>query len=180
MKINFVTSNINKLREIEAILGIKLNQIDIDIDEIQDVDVEKVVKHKAELAFEKIKEPVLVEDTGLYIIAWEGFPGALIKWVLKSMGLEKFCRALNDFDRSAFAKTCFAYFDGKKVLVFDGVVRGMIAEKPQGDTNFGWDPVFIPQGKSKTFAQMSSEEKNKISMRKKAVEKLKKFLEKKF
>ena len=121
----FITSNKNKLREFEAILGMKLEQIEIDLEEIQDIEVEKVVEHKVLEAYEKVGKPVIVEDTGLYIEAWDGFPGALAKWVGKTIGFQSVPTMLHG-DRSASAKTIVGYYDGNRMELFEGKVEGYI------------------------------------------------------
>ena len=176
MKLYFVTSNDNKLREAEQILGKKIEKIDLDIDEIQTIDVEEVVKDKAHKAYDVVKKPVFVEDTGLYFTGMKGFPGALIKWLLKSVGTEGICKAVDGFDRKAVAKASICLYDGKKYNIFTGEVKGSITKKPIGSSNFGWDPVFQPEGYDKTFAEMPAEEKNRISHRKLAFMKMKNFL----
>lgn len=177
MPIYFITSNENKVKEAEAILGRKLSKIALEIDEIQEIEVEKVVKDKARKAYLKTKNPVLVEDTAFYLEAWNGFPGALIKWLLKTVGNKGICKLMEkEKNRNVTAKTCFCLCDGKKFNIFTGELKGKIPAKPKGETGFGWDPIFIPQGYKKSFAEMSREEKNQISMRKLALEKLKKFL----
>jgi non-canonical purine NTP pyrophosphatase (RdgB/HAM1 family) len=167
----FVTSNKNKIKEAEEILGIKLKHIDLDIQEIQSIDVEDIVKDKAVKAFNVIKKPVLVEDTGLFIKDWRGFPGALIKWVLKTMGIKEFSRlALN---KKAVAACAACVSDGKKFIIAVGKVEGKIV-RPRGISGFGWDSIFQPKGYNKTFAQL---DKQKISHRRKALIKLRKNLE---
>ncbi|MDD5192636.1 MAG: RdgB/HAM1 family non-canonical purine NTP pyrophosphatase [Candidatus Nanoarchaeia archaeon] len=175
--IYFITSNENKVKEAEAILNKKLERINLDVEEIQALEVEEVVKHKAKKAYQIIKNTVLVEDTGFYIEAWNNFPGALIKWMLRSLGNKGICKALQDKNRKVTVKTCYCLYDGKKFHIFIGQLKGKMPKKPRGKTNFGWDPIFIPENSKKTFAEMSAEEKNKISMRKLALEKLRKFLE---
>ena len=172
----FITSNKNKLREFEAILGMKLEQIEIDLEEIQDIEVEKVVEHKVLEAYEKVGKPVIVEDTGLYIEAWDGFPGALAKWVGKTIGFQNVPTMLHG-DRNAYAKTIVGFYDGNHLELFPGKISGTIPEKAKGESGFGWDPIFIPHGHERTFAEMSADEKNAVSMRRLALEELKKFLE---
>ena len=174
----FVTSNANKLREASAILGRELSQSDLEIKEIQALEVKDVVREKAREAYLILKKPVLVEDTGLYIKRLKGFPGALIKWVLGAIGNEGICGLLpQGADRSAYAETGLCLYDGKEFRTFFGRVDGKIAASPRGATNFGWDPVFQPDGHERTFAEMSAEEKNAVSMRAAAFAKLKEYLE---
>ena len=175
METYFVTSSEDKVREAESILGVKLKRANLDLKEIQSLSVEEVATDKAKRAFDIIRKPVIVEDTGLYIEALNGFPGALIKWVLKTIGNEGLCKLVGE-NRKALAKTCICFFDGKKLQSFIGELEGIIAEKPRGERGFGWDPIFIPKGYDKTFAELSEEEKNNISMRKIAFLKLKEFL----
>jgi len=177
-KIYFVTSNKNKLKEAEDILELKLNQINLDLIEVQEIETAEVVKQKAKTAFDLIKKPILVEDTGLYIEKWNGFPGALIKWMLKTIGNRRICELLGK-NRKAFVKTCFCLYNGKNFNIFTGELKGKIPNKPKGKSGFGWDPIFQPNNYSETFAQMSQQEKNKISMRKIALTKLKDFLKNK-
>lgn len=172
----FVTSNKNKLREFEEILGIRIEQIEVDLEEIQEIQVEKVVERKVLEAYEKVGKPVIVEDTGLYIEAWRGFPGALAKWAGKTIGFEKIPKMLEG-ERAAYAKTIVGYYDGNHLELFEGKINGKIPEEAKGTSGFGWDPIFIPEGHIKTLAEMTREEKNEVSMRREALEKLKKFLE---
>lgn len=177
MNIYFVSTNRNKLKEIEEILGFKLRYINLNLSEIQAVEVEKVVEHKVKQAFKKIKKPVIVEDTGLYFDAWNGLPGALIKLFGKRIGYQNLGNLLKK-NKKAIAKTVIAYFDGKNYKKFIGSIKGKISRKAKGKRNFGWDIIFIPNGYKKTFAQMTGKEKNSISMRRIALEKMKSFLEK--
>ncbi len=168
----FVTGNQNKLKEFEAILGIKLNHTDLDLDEIQSIDVEEVAIHKAKQAYQLLKESVIVEDTGLYFEELNGLPGALVKFFVKKLTLDQICSLVKE-NRKATAITCIAYFDGKEVQVFRGETKGEIATGPRGNTNFGWDPIFIPEGSNQTFAEISFEEKQYSSMRGEAIKRLK-------
>ena len=173
----FATSNHQKLKEFESILGIKLNHSDLDLDEIQSVDVEEVAIHKAKQAYELLKEPVIVEDTGLYFEELNGLPGALIKFFVKKLTLDQICSLVKE-NRSATAITCIAYFDGNELKIFKGETKGEIAKEPRGTNGFGWDPIFIPEGYSQTFAEITSEEKEDKFMRKEAIKKLKHNIDK--
>lgn len=177
-EIIFVTSNKNKAAEVEAILGIKVNAKELDLREIQSTKVEEVALEKAKQAYEELDRPVMVEDTGLYLKALNGFPGALVKWLMGTIGPGGICRLVEGKTREAEARTCVCLYNGWEPLVFSGGLQGTIADKPRGEKRFGWDPIFIPEGSQKTFAEMDPEEKNKISMRRMALEKMREHLNK--
>ncbi len=177
MDVCLVTSNMHKLKEAEYVLGVKLKYINYELDELQSLSVERVVKHKAISAYLRFKRPLLVEDTGLFIYSLGGFPGALIKCLVQSAGTEKICRIVDSCDsRGAYAKTAVAFSNGKKTNVFVGRIEGSIALHPKGGNGFGWDSIFIPKGSMHTFAEMSLQEKSRISMRRKAFAKFSKFM----
>ena len=173
-KLKFVTSNADKVREASCILESPLDQVSgLEIDEIQASDVRKVVAHKAQQAFDKLKCPVLVEDSGLSFTAWNGLPGALIKWFEISVGCQGLLKMLEGFEnREAFAVCVAAIFDGQKMLLGEGEIRGKISLSIKGVNGFGWDVIFIPDHHEKTFAEMNFREKNAISHRRVAFEKL--------
>jgi len=176
-KIIFATTNENKIREASEILRIKIIPKELKIDEIQTFDPVECVKKKAETAFNLAKTPILVEDTSLFFNAWGRLPGVFIDYFMKSLGNEGILKLLStEKNRVAIAQTSLCYFDGKKAIITKGVVKGSIAKKIKGDQGFGWDPIFIPEGRNKTFAEMASSEKNSLSMRKIALEALKKKL----
>lgn len=174
----FVTGNHQKLKEFEEILGIKLNHSDLDLDEIQSIEVEEVAEHKARQAYELLKEPVIVEDTGLYFEELNGLPGAFIKFFVKKLTLERIASLIKE-NRKARAVTCIAYFDGEELKTFIGETKGEVVEGPKGENGFGWDPIFIPEGYERTFAELTDEEKTSRFMRKEAIKKLKDFFDKK-
>ena len=178
MDIIFATSNINKVREASNILGFKLRSSHVKLDEIQSVSVVEVAKHKAFQAYAVLKQPVVVEDTGLFINGLNGFPGPLVKLVIDRLGPGGLCRIVNCCsNRKAYADTCVAFCDGSLAKTFIGRTYGTIATKPKGEGGFGWDSVFIPNGHSKTFAEMTLEEKVSLSMRSMAFLKFERFLE---
>jgi len=169
----FATTNKNKLIEAESILGYKLSQLEIEILEPQEVDVEVVIKAKAKDAYKIAGEPVLVEDTSLELRSWGRLPGALVKWFLKEVGNDGIIRMADASEnRNAVAKSSVGYFDGLNTHIFTGEIKGKISKTLRGDNGFGWDSIFIPEGREKTFAEMSPDEKNAVSMRKIAFKKM--------
>jgi len=154
----FVTSNEHKVREVSAILGVDLERADLDVPEIQGLDVGEVAATKARTARELLESPdapMVVEDAGLIVEAWNGFPGALTKWLIGSVGTDGIARMLSAYaDCSARAVCAVAVADEKAVEVFRGEVSGSIAPEPRGEHGFGFDPIFVPEGQNLTYAEM--------------------------
>lgn len=158
--------------------------------ELQGESLEEIAREKGRLAWEQLKhvsgcEGVLIEDTALGFDALGGLPGAYIKWFLGAAGRESLCRMLDGFGpegRGAAATCTLVLFkaDGE-CRVFAGVTRGRIAKHPQGPVDsFGWDPIFIPDdgnAEGKSYAQMTTEEKNAISHRSRALQQLREYLQ---
>ncbi|MFT4037655.1 MAG: non-canonical purine NTP pyrophosphatase [Thermomicrobiales bacterium] len=173
----FVSGNAGKAREVAAILGFTLERLEADVPEIQTLDVAEVVREKAQAAYALAGRPVLVEDTGLYLAALNGLPGALVKWFVSTVGPAGICAMLPPgAPRAAIARTAVALHDGDDVLVLTGEVPGQITLAPRGEHGFGWDPIFLPDGAPGTFAEMAQAEKNRYSMRRLALEQLRERL----
>jgi inosine triphosphate pyrophosphatase len=178
--LTFVTGNPNKLDEVKNILGqfIPLQSQDIDLPELQG-EPEEISREKCKLAVAQVKGPVIIEDTCLCFNALKGLPGPYIKWFLEKLGHDGLNRMLSGFeDKSAYALCTFSFCagPGEEPVVFAGKTDGHIVP-PRGPANFGWDPIFLPDGFDQTYAEMPKETKNTISHRGKALEKLKKWLE---
>jgi XTP/dITP diphosphohydrolase len=180
MRLRFLSSNPLKVAEVEAILG--LTSVDVipvarKVEEIQSPDIEMLVRDKCIRAFRLIGRPVFVEHTGLYIDALNGFPGGLTQIFWDTVGAEQVSRLFGALDRSgAVARTHIGYCDGCRVHRFEGEVRGRIAPEPRGEADRQWDRVFVPDGEERTFAEMG-EAKNEVSMRRRALDALVRFLE---
>jgi non-canonical purine NTP pyrophosphatase (RdgB/HAM1 family) len=170
----FVTSNVNKLREAEAVLGRTLAHRGLDVEEIQSLDLVEVVRHKAAVAHDHISGPVLVEDTSLELRGLDGFPGPLIRWLLASVGPAGICRIVTAFGNPDATVRCIVLAtDGVDEAMGIGVVHGRIVPSPRGDQGFGWDSTFAPaDGDGRTYGEMTDDEKNRISHRKRAFEAL--------
>ena len=178
-KLHFATINKDKLKEASEILKRRIIGIPGDVEEIQSMDLEKVATQKATGYYQVLKKPLFVEDVALSFSALKGLPGAYINDFSKVLGNDGLIELLkNKKDRKAVASTVIAYIpEAGKVYKFKGVVKGTIAKKPRGDNGFGWDAIFIPNGEKRTFAEMTLKEKNKYSMRKKALEKFSNWIE---
>ena len=171
-----ITSNKNKLAEINKILKAKHELSTIDIPEIQSLDLDEVITAKAKSAYEKIKKPVLVEDISLEIKALNGLPGTFVKFFLAALGTEGTVALLGDKKTDTKVTNATALYDGKNLKIFKGSTYGTLSRKNRGVNGFGFDKVFIPKGYKQTYAEMSLALKNKISHRAKALRKLKQYL----
>jgi XTP/dITP diphosphohydrolase len=169
-RIALITGNAGKAAEYAAMLGIDVTPAKADLTEVQSLDVAVVAARKAADAYAQLGDPVLVDDSGLTIHAWNGLPGALVAWFLDSVGAQGMAAGLTD--RRATVTTAFGYADADGLQVFSGTVNGSLATEHRGTSGFGYDPIFIPDTDPghRTYAQMTSEEKNKISYRRHAVE----------
>jgi XTP/dITP diphosphohydrolase len=184
MRALFVTTNEDKRREAQRILGVELVDAALgpqDVPEIQALDFAEVAVHKARSAYDALGRPpypVIVEDSGLVIGAWNGLPGALTKWFLLSVGNEGILRMLCGQDRSARAVCAVAVADASgDVRVFRGEITGEISPEPRGERGFGWDPIFVPRGSGFTYAEMG-ENKHEDSHRARAFRQVRGWLEK--
>lgn len=161
-----VSSNPNKGIEAERILGVPLLRVSIALPEIQAASVEEITRHKLETARTKGYSRLIVEDVSLGFDELGNFPGPYVKWLLEAAGgkgLAAIAYALNN--RAAKALCCVAYWDGKEGYVFHGETAGEVLVTPRGERHFGWDAWFLPSGSSRTFAEMSDDEKDELSHR---------------
>lgn len=184
-EITFVTGNKKKLDEVIQILGedddfpYKLISKKLDLPELQGDPIE-VSKLKCEYARKYIDGPIIVEDTSLCYNSLNGLPGVYIKWFLEKIGLEGLNNIISAYnDKSAYAQCIFSFTvgneDKNKIYTFSGITNGSIVS-PRGPLNFGWDPIFQPDGYDQTYAELGKDIKNKISHRSKSLKLLKKFL----
>ena len=188
MKLIFASNNTNKLKEIKAlvpphiqVLSLQDIQFDIEIEETGNT-LQENAAIKARRIFELTGEACFADDSGLMVDALDGQPGvksaryagepsdnlANIHLLLKNLQ--------NTEDRNARFQTVVCYKDAEQEHFFKGEVVGHITNEMHGNNGFGYDPIFIPAGYTKTFAEMAAEEKNKISHRKNAIAQLVAFL----
>lgn len=172
----FITGNKNKFAEVRAVIPY-VEQLEIDLDEIQETDARAIIEHKMREALKHHPGPFMIEDTSLYIESLNGLPGPLIKWFMQKLGVDGISALVDKYEnRKAEAKTLIGYArNPSEIYFFEGSIKGEIV-RPSGETSFGWDPIFKPEGYDKTFQQMTREEKNAISMRRIAAQKLEEFL----
>lgn len=179
MELRFLSGNNYKINEVQKILGeIGINVIPYaaKIEEIQTEDEQKLIRDKLLKAFEMIGRRLFVEHTGLYLESMNGLPAGLTQIFWDRLQADKFSEIFGSLpNKTLIAKTIIGYCDGINIHYFDGEVKGNVSREPKGDRSFQWDCVFIPEGYKQTFAELG-EEKNKISMRKIALDKFSKYL----
>ncbi|WP_297468990.1 XTP/dITP diphosphatase [Thermococcus sp.] len=173
MRLAFVTSNPGKVEEARKYfepLGIEVYQLRFEYPEIQADTLEEVAEYGVMWLAERIKEPFFLDDSGLFVESLNGFPGVYSAYVYRTLGYQGILKLLEgETNRRAHFKSVIAYWDGELHL-FTGRVEGEITTEPRGKFGFGFDPVFKPHGFDKTFAEMTTEEKNRISHRGRALE----------
>jgi len=189
----FASNNKHKLEEVRSILGPDfrvLSLIEINVhEELPETKntFEENSHQKAEYLFEKINLPCFADDSGLEVEALHGEPGV---FSARYAGLQK-----NDEDniqlllknlkgvenRKAQFRTVITFIDQQgNVNFFSGIIKGTLLEEKRGISGFGYDPIFVPVGHTRTFAEMHADEKNSMSHRSIAVKKLEEFLKEKY
>jgi XTP/dITP diphosphohydrolase len=172
MRLLFITSNPGKVEEARKYfepLGVRVHQLHLEYPEIQADTLEEVAEYGARWLAERVREPFFLDDSGLFVEALKGFPGVYSAYVYRTIGYQGILKLLSgESNRKAYFKSVIAYWDGE-VHIFTGRVDGEITEEPRGKGGFGFDPIFRPEGFEKTFAEMTTEEKNMISHRGRAL-----------
>ena len=187
----FATNNQHKAEEIQSAIGdlievISLQQagINIDIPEPHDT-LEENASEKSHIIHQLTGMNCFSEDTGLEVEALNGEPGVKsARYAGEDKAFDKNTEKLlselgNNKNRKAKFRTVISLISDEKEYLFEGICEGEISTERKGEKGFGYDPVFIPEGSNKSFAEMSMEEKNKFSHRKKAADKMILFLKKK-
>jgi XTP/dITP diphosphohydrolase len=176
-----VTSNEGKFREAERILagvGRDVEMLSIEYPEIQGESLKEVVLFGLNWLSQKIEGDVLIEDSGLFIESLGGFPGVFSSYTYKTLGLDGVLELMrSERNRNAHFESCIGFLFEGETRTFSGKCEGAIPEQERGVKGFGYDPIFIPRGESRTFGEMDTDEKNRISHRGKAFQKLISFLQ---
>jgi non-canonical purine NTP pyrophosphatase (RdgB/HAM1 family) len=157
----FVTGNSRKMRDLKQALdqfGIEAEQLQIQIDEIQSNDGQKVAMAKAKAAFRAAGRPVLINDSYWSIPALRGFPGAYMSSVVKWLAAEDFLKLMEGkADRSICCTETLVYFDGKRSKVFGKDFWGNLTHEPRGETHHSIDKIIVFNGQDKTVAEWEQE-----------------------
>lgn len=162
VRATLVTSNPHKFSEIRAILapyGIRLDRWDRALPEPQAATIEEVLGAKLRALPSRAGRYLLVEDSGISFEGLGGFPGVYSAYAYATLGLDGLLRALRGRPREARFVTVAGVRLGKRSWRFRGETRGRAAVRLRGDHGFGYDPIFIPEGERRTFAEMTESEK---------------------
>ena len=161
-----VTANPGKLDEARRLVGPALESVAIDLPEPQSLDMVAILEAKAQAAWAQVRRALVVEETGLELLALRGFPGPLVKWMLHATGAEGIARtALALGEPRATARCMLLHYDGKEATFAEGETRGRLVMPPRGEAGFGWDPVFQAEGSDRTYGELPAAEKDRISHR---------------
>lgn len=188
-KLVFATNNKHKLEEIRAILGSKIDILSLDdINCHEDIPetaetLEGNAQIKAQFVYDHYHLDCFADDTGLEVEALNGAPGVFSARYAGGEGhdseanMKKLLSEMQDkTNRKARFRTVIAFIEQGEIRLFEGIVNGCITEERHGESGFGYDPIFRPEGFSETFAEMGNEAKNQISHRANAVKKLCEYL----
>lgn len=181
MIVRFVTGNRGKAKEAAEVLaaqGVQVEAVSAHVPEIQADSLEEVALAKAEALRGRIRAPYFVEDAGLFIDGLKGFPGVYSSYVFRTLGNAGVLELLRKAPRRGARFRAVAAFVGGSdpPRLFVGECRGAIAPSPRGVNGFGFDPIFVPRGGSRSFAQMDAHAKSHRSHRGRALRSLARFL----
>ena len=186
MKLTFITTNRHKFEEITDILKpypIELSWLNRKYDEDNDYPIDEIAKMAAKKLAEELKAPISLEDTGLFLEAYPGFPGPGPKFAINTLGYKGFFKLLDGESHKAYFQTFAAYCEPEKEpIVFEGRMNGHFIDEIRNEDRdmMPYDHFFVPEGYGdKTLSEISLGEKSTISQRGEAFRKLGDFLAKK-
>ncbi len=176
MKLRLVTSNKHKLEEYRqglSLLGLEVEHLDVECDEIQTDTLQKVVRACLEQLKRDGHRNFMLDDSGLFVPSLNGFPGVYSAYVMQTIGCQGMLRLLGGLDRQAYFECCIGVCS-EELGEFAVTARspGRIIEEERGNDGFGYDPIFVPEGRELTFAEMKMEMKNECSHRGRAMTEL--------
>ena len=172
----FVTSNPNNVLEVRGILGeygITFEHLNLRYPEIQSDSLHQIASASARYLYRRLKCPLFVEDSGIFVDSLNGFPGPYSSYVQKTIGNPGILKLMESVPcRGSRFESVVAYIKSADDLhLFSGIVEGSISKKMKGK-EWGFDPIFIPLGSTQTYAEMGIEAKQKLSHRRAAIERL--------
>jgi non-canonical purine NTP pyrophosphatase (RdgB/HAM1 family) len=172
----FITGNAGKFREVQAVIP-DIEQLKLDLDEIQSLDPQAVIEHKLAQAAGLHDGEFMVEDTTLTLNCIKPLPGTFAKWFETGLGIPRLYELVSHYDdQTAACRVTIGYRDALgQISYYDAECHGTIVE-PRGTNGFGFDPIFIADGQTKTNAELTAAEKNAFSARGQAARKLASYL----
>ncbi|MBY8998928.1 MAG: XTP/dITP diphosphatase [Candidatus Thorarchaeota archaeon] len=169
-----VTQNQHKLKELTPLFkkyDVEFDTTSLEKHEIRSESIEEIAREAVKVAFETLQKPVVVDDTGFFVDSLNGFPGSYASIVLNFIGFEGILRLMShNENRASEFMTAVGYYDGQHLESFVGTMSGVVAHEPAGEDGFGYDPIFVPEGYTKTYAELTLDEKVGISHRTRAFE----------
>lgn len=165
--VTFITGNQDKADNLSRLLGVPLAHKNIELDELQSLNMDEVIGHKAKEAYRALHAAVLVDDVSMWFDELDGLPGPFIKFFVGAKnGAENLCRMADGLpSRRATARAYFGLYDGTKMTILHGEIHGKIAEHPLGTNGFsyGWDSIFCPDGYGgRTRAELNQDEYDEV------------------
>ncbi len=179
--LTIVTSNEGKYKEYSEKLEGHYSEVEmanVGYPEIQADDLEDVVEFALEVLSER--SPLIIDDSGLFINVLNGFPGVYSSFVMRTIGCDGILSLMEDKEDRRSRFECVIGYLGEEKKIFKGISRGTITQEKRGSGGFGYDPIFQPEESERTYAEMTSCEKNKISHRGRAMEELLDFVSSKY
>jgi len=173
-RVDLVSSNPGKLREIREILGARgyrVRWVRATLPELQAESLAEVVRGKL-AALPPSDHPQLVEDSGLFVGSLGGFPGVYSAYAYRTLGLAAILELVGAHPRAAEFRTAAGVRVGGWSRVVEGRCPGTVADGPRGRHGFGYDPIFIPRGSDRTFGELPRREKNRLSHRALAMQRI--------
>ena len=184
-RIVVITGNAGKMEEIKTLIGLEAIEFgyqSLDLPEIQSLDIREIGQFKTKMALTHSRliesyDAVLTDDTALSSDALHGLPGPLIKWFLDRLGQDGLVELIKGKEDGASVSCLISLgiIKTQEIIQFEGTVKGKLVQA-KGSYGFGWDPVFMPDGSVLTYGELGADEKNKISHRALALQKLRDWL----
>ena len=164
--ISIVTGNPGKVRELEVMsLGrLKFQMLQLDLPEIQSLDLKEIVTDKLQRAYKEAATPVIVDDVSAELENLNGLPGPFIKFFDQRLDGKALLTLAGEENAKVTIRCVVGYYDGSKMLFGEGSVIGSVVS-PRGENGFGFDPIIMPDGETRTMSEMTAEEKLAISHR---------------
>ena len=177
MKVLFATGNPGKLKEVQLKfkpLGFEVEQLVDEYPEIQADTLKEVVQSGLKWLWERHKVPIIIDDSGLFLESLGGFPGVYSAYVFKTLGCRGILKQMEGLDnRRAEFRCCAGYVNAEgQIITSTGESQGNITHQMRGTGGFGYDPIFMPDEHTQTFAELDMKSKNQVSHRGRAFEAL--------